>query len=72
MIARLKSAGIPSVIYYPLPLNRQPAYRDYPSTPGGTPVADRLAARVLSLPMHPYLDETTQARIVRALRRAIS
>ena len=50
--ARVRADGIPSAVYYPVPLNRQPAYRDYPSAPGGTPVADRLAARVLSLPMH--------------------
>ena len=70
--ARLKSAGIPSAVYYPVPLNRQPAYRDYPSAPGGTPVADRLAARVLSLPMHPYLDEEIQDRIVKAIQDAVS
>lgn len=70
--ARLRAEGIPTAIYYPVPLNRQRAYRDYPSAPGGTPVAERLAGRVLSLPMHPYLDEATQDRILRALHRAIS
>ncbi len=39
---RLRTAGIPTTVYYALPLNRQPAYRDYSSVPGGTPVADRL------------------------------
>ncbi len=69
---RLKTAGIPTAVYYPLPLSRQPAYRDYPSVPGGTPVAERLAERVLSLPMHPYLDEAVQDRIVSALRQALT
>jgi dTDP-4-amino-4,6-dideoxygalactose transaminase len=35
--------------------------------PGGVPVSEWLAARVLSLPMHPYLDEATQDRIVAAV-----
>lgn len=70
--ARLRAEGIPTAIYYALPLNRQRAYRDQPSAPGGTPAAERLAERVLSLPMHPYLDEKTQNRVVGALRRAIA
>ena len=70
--ARVGADGIPSAVYYPVPLNRQPAYRDYPSAPGGTPVADRLAARVLSLPMHAYLDEATQDRIVKAIQDALA
>lgn len=69
--AQLRVAGIPTAIYYPLPLNRQIAYRDYPSAPGGTPVADRLAERVLSLPLHPYLDEATQDRVIENIRRAV-
>ena len=70
--ARVRADGIPSAVYYPVPLNRQPAFRDYPSAPGRTPVADRLAARVLSLPMHAYLDEATQDRIVKAIQDALS
>lgn len=64
----LKAAGIPTAVHYPIPLNRQPAY-----TPlaGGdtTPVADELAARVMSLPMHPWLSEADQDRVVNALAR---
>jgi dTDP-4-amino-4,6-dideoxygalactose transaminase len=63
----LKDAGIPTAIYYPIPLSRQTGYRHYPSAPGGTPVSEDLATRVISLPMHPYLDETTQDRIVAAV-----
>ncbi len=66
--ASCKKAGVPTAIYYPLPLSRQTGYRDYPSAPGGTPVSERLAQEVLSLPMHPYLDEATQDRIVEAVR----
>lgn len=69
--AALKADGIPTAVYYAKPLNRQTAYRDCPSAPGGTPVSDRLSAEVLSLPMHAYLDEATQDRIVDAVRRAV-
>lgn len=68
---RLKAAGIPTAIYYPRPLHRQTAYRDYPIAPSGLPVSERLAERVLSLPMHPYLDDVTQDRIVGAVSAAL-
>ncbi len=69
--ARLKAAGVPTAIYYPRPLHRQTAYRDYPVAPSGLPVSEALAERVLSLPMHPYLDDATQGRIVGAVTDAI-
>jgi UDP-2-acetamido-2-deoxy-ribo-hexuluronate aminotransferase len=70
--ARLKAAGVPTAVYYTKPLHRQTAFRDYPAVGNGLPVSDRLAAEVLSLPMHPYLDEDTQDRIVAALRAALT
>lgn len=70
LAAALKAAGIPTAIYYPTPLHRQTAYRDFPADPAGLPVSERLAQAVLSLPMHPYLDEATQARIIDAVRGA--
>jgi len=69
--ARLGEAGVPTAIYYPKPLHRQTAYRAFPVAGNGLPVSDQLAGEVLSLPMHPYLDETTQDRIVTAVRRAV-
>lgn len=69
--ARLREVGVPTGVYYPVPLHRQAAYRDYPVAPGGAPVAESLADRVLSLPMHPYLTEATQDRVCRALRHAV-
>ncbi len=59
-----RSGGVPTAIYYPIPLVRQTGYRHYPTVPGGTPVSEALAHRVLSLPMHPYLDRETQDRIL--------
>ncbi len=59
-----RSGGVPTAIYYPIPLARQTGYRHYPTVPGGTPVSEALADRVLSLPMHPYLDHETQDRVL--------
>ncbi len=67
----LSSRGIPTAVYYPRPLHKQTAYRDYPVAGGALPVSEDLAGRVLSLPMHPYLDADTQERIVAAVRAAL-
>jgi dTDP-4-amino-4,6-dideoxygalactose transaminase len=71
VVAALKAEGVPTAIYYPIPLHRQQAYKHYPVGAGGMTVSDRLAAEVLSLPMHAYLDAATQARIIDAVRRAL-
>jgi dTDP-4-amino-4,6-dideoxygalactose transaminase len=71
VVAHLASLAIPTAIHYPTPLHRQSAYTRYPIAGNGLPVSERLAAEVLSLPMHPYLDETTQDRIVEAVRDAL-
>jgi dTDP-4-amino-4,6-dideoxygalactose transaminase len=63
--ADLKQAGVPTMVYYPIPLSRQPAYAHYPSAP--TPVSQALSSHVVSLPMHPYLDEETQDRVIGAV-----
>jgi dTDP-4-amino-4,6-dideoxygalactose transaminase len=69
--AALKAEGVPTAIYYPIPLHLQQAYKHYPVGKGGVAVSEKLAAEVISLPMHPYLDEPTQGRIVEAVRRAV-
>ena len=53
--ARLKDAGVPANVYYPLPMHLQDAYRPYGQGEGSLPVSERLSGEVLSLPMHPYL-----------------
>ncbi len=70
--ACLKGAGVPTAVYYPKPLHTQTAYREYPRAGNGLPVSEQLAAEVLSLPMHPYLDESTQDRIVEAMKSAVA
>ena len=69
LAADLKAKGIPTAMYYTIPMNAQKAYKHYPSAP--TPVSDKLAKRVISLPMHPYLDEATQDRIVGAVLESV-
>lgn len=68
--ARLKSDGIPSNIYYPRPMHLQPAYLPYGSGEGSLPVAELLSREVLSLPMHPYLQESEIQQICSAVNAA--
>ena len=68
--AKLKDQSIPTAIYYPIPLHRQVAYKKFPVAPGGLPVSDKMAGEVLSLPMHPYLSEPDQNRIINAVKGA--
>jgi dTDP-4-amino-4,6-dideoxygalactose transaminase len=70
--AALKAEGIPTAVYYPIPLHRQQAYKHYPVGQGGVAVSERLAAEVISLPMHAYLDAPTQDRVIDAVRRALT
>jgi len=71
VVERLKALGIPAMVYYPRPLHRQGPYAGFPVAPDGLPVTEALAARVLSLPMHAYLDAATQDRIIEGLRAAL-
>jgi len=67
----LKAEGIPTAIYYPKSLHQQTAYRDFPIASSGLAVSERLSAEVISLPMHAYLDEPTQERVIAAVRSAV-
>jgi dTDP-4-amino-4,6-dideoxygalactose transaminase len=64
--AHLKTQGVPSAVYYPLPIHKQPPYAAYPA-PGGLPVTEAKAETVIALPMHPYLAPDVQDRIVEAI-----
>jgi dTDP-4-amino-4,6-dideoxygalactose transaminase len=66
----LKAKGIPTQVYYHTPLSAQRGYSKYPSVP--LPVSEALGRTVLSLPMHPYLDEATQDRIVEAVLESVA
>jgi dTDP-4-amino-4,6-dideoxygalactose transaminase len=67
----LKAQGVPTAIYYPKSMHQQTAYRDFPVADGGLAVSERLSADVISLPMHAYLDEPTQDRVIAAVRDAV-
>jgi dTDP-4-amino-4,6-dideoxygalactose transaminase len=69
--AALKAQGVPTAIYYPKSMHQQTAYRDFPVAEGGLPVSERLSADVIALPMHAYLDEPTQDRVIAAVRDAV-
>ncbi|MCW3477259.1 DegT/DnrJ/EryC1/StrS family aminotransferase [Limobrevibacterium gyesilva] len=66
MQAGMKAAGVPSAIYYPRPLHRQPAYRDAHDG-AALPVSDDLATRIMALPIHPDLTEEDVSRICDAV-----
>jgi dTDP-4-amino-4,6-dideoxygalactose transaminase len=72
MAETLKAQGIPTAIYYPKSLHQQTAYRNFPVASGGLAVSEKLSGEVISLPMHAYLDEPTQERIIKAVRGAVS
>ncbi len=67
----LRQQGIPTQIYYPLPMHLQPAYAHHGGGMGSLPVSEQLSREVLALPMHPYLDEAATDTICGALRNAI-
>jgi UDP-2-acetamido-2-deoxy-ribo-hexuluronate aminotransferase len=68
---RMKAQGIPTAVHYPVPLHQQPVFGDLGYQRGDFPVAERIAARVVSLPMHPYLTEVQQQQVVAAVRSAV-
>jgi dTDP-4-amino-4,6-dideoxygalactose transaminase len=68
LAAALREQGVPTAVYYPVPIHRQPPYAGYPVAPGGLPVTDAKAGRVISLPMHPYLSEADQDLVTGAIR----
>jgi UDP-2-acetamido-2-deoxy-ribo-hexuluronate aminotransferase len=70
--ARLKDMGIPTAIHYPVPLHLQPLFDRLGAGRGAFPVAEAAAERVLSLPMHPFLEEAAQDRVIAAVRRVTS
>ena len=66
--AFLKDRGIPTMIYYPLPMHLQIAYQKYGDGVGSMPVSEALCGEVLALPMHPYMSDETAAQIVSGVK----
>ncbi len=68
---KLKAAGVPTAVHYPVPLHLQPAYKDHCRVNAGVPSAEEMSARVMSLPMSADLTEDPQTEISDALAVAI-
>ncbi len=69
--ASLKEAGVPTAVHYPIPLHLQPAFAHLGLGAGSFPLAEAAGQRVMSLPMHPFMDEATQDVVVAAVKRAL-
>lgn len=69
---KMKELGIPTAVHYPVPLHLQPVFSAPGVGEGSFPVAERAAKRVMSLPMHPYLTEEQQVKVVDALYTAVN
>jgi dTDP-4-amino-4,6-dideoxygalactose transaminase len=68
LAAALKARGIPTAVFYAKPLHQQTAYQNCLVAGNGLPVTERIAGEVISLPMHAYLDESDQQRIIEAVK----
>ena len=68
---RMKAAGVPTAVHYPMPLHEQPVFEHLGQPAGSFPRSEAAARRVISLPMHPYLAEEQQAQVVAALAEAV-
>jgi UDP-2-acetamido-2-deoxy-ribo-hexuluronate aminotransferase len=64
---RLKQQGIPTAVYYPKCLHEQPVFEKLGWTLGDFPVSEKAAGEVLSLPMHPFLTEADQDKVIQAI-----
>ncbi len=71
VVAYLKDHEIPTAVHYPIPVHKQPAYAHLCRIPAPLPHSEDLAQRVLSLPIHPFIDEESQARVVATVLKAI-
>lgn len=71
VINRLNDTGVPTAVHYPVPLHMQPAFAYLEYKAGDFPVSEEIASRIMSLPMHPYLESNEQQKIVDALKQAV-
>jgi dTDP-4-amino-4,6-dideoxygalactose transaminase len=68
----MAEAGVNTIIYYPIPIHRQPAYADLGYGPGSLPITERLTAEVLSLPIFPELSAAQQATVTAVMRQLVA
>ncbi len=68
---QLQNAGVSTIIYYPIPIHRQPAYADLGYGPGSLPITERLCSEVLSLPIFPELSAEQQQQVIAVLKTLV-
>ncbi len=68
LMSKLKEKDVPSVIYYPIPLHLQEAFSHLGFRTGSFPVSEEISKKILSLPMHPYLTEDDQEKIIQVVK----
>ena len=71
LIKKFKENDIPSMVYYKIPVHLQKGYAKYGNKIGEFSVAENISKNILSLPMHPYLDEEDQDRVLSVLEKSI-
>jgi len=69
--AALKDEGIPSVVYYPVPCHLAGAFKELGYSKGDFPISENLASRIMSLPMHPYLETEQVQKITSVIKQAL-
>jgi dTDP-4-amino-4,6-dideoxygalactose transaminase len=69
---QLQDSGVSTIIYYPIPIHRQPAYKELGYGPGSLPVTERLCTEVLSLPIFPELSGEQQQRVIEVLSAVLA
>jgi dTDP-4-amino-4,6-dideoxygalactose transaminase len=70
--ASLKEQGIPTARYYPKPVHVQSAYSNYPVSNGALPNTMACIDHIISLPMHPYLTDEDQGKVIEAAKAALA
>jgi len=68
---QLQNAGVSTIIYYPIPIHRQPAYAALGYGPGSLPITERLCSEVLSLPIFPELSADQQQQVIAVLKTLV-
>ena len=70
-LVKMKDLGIPTAVHYPVPIHHQPIFKDLGYSDIDMPLADIASQRVVSLPMHPYMNEEDQVKVVDAVIKSM-
>ena len=68
IIFKLNEKNVPTMIYYPIPIHCQDAYKNFPIDPKGLIVSEKLSKSVFSLPLYPYLSNNEQNFIIQTIK----